>query len=158
MRRRIRDFILSRTGRILDLGDLASAPEIQAKVALLLAGVADSDGAITDDEFLRIVELMRGLFDLNENVSLDLLVKAMHELRERDDLHQITTELGARLDLESKEELILMMLQVIAADGQKHPSEMAYLRRFAEALDLPEGRAARAFDRYALARRPLPAT
>ena len=33
-----------------------------ALAALLLAGVADSDGAITDDEFVRIIVALRGLF------------------------------------------------------------------------------------------------
>ncbi len=153
MRRRISDFIYRRTGRVLDLERVSSEPDLQATVALLLAGMADADGAITDDEFERIVGLMRGFFGFNENVSLDLFMKAVDELRKRDDLSTIMDELRPRLDLRRKEDLLVILLKVIAADGEKHPKEMAFLHRFATGIGLPDDVTERAFERYAGERR-----
>lgn len=155
MRRRISDFVYRRTGRVLDLERVSSDPDLQAMVALLLAGMADADGAITDDEFERIVGLMRGFFGLNENVSLDLFMKAVDELRKREDLSMIMDELKPRLDLRRKEDLLVILLKVIAADGEKHPKEMAYLQRFAGRIGIPDDVTERAFERYAGERRSV---
>ena len=153
MRRRISELVYRTTGRVLDLEQVTDAPDVQAMVALLLAGVADSDGAITDDEFVRIIVALRGLFELDETVSLDLYVKAVEELRNRENLSEVFAELGPRLSLKRKEDLLVAVLKVIAADGQKHPAEMAFLHRFAADIGIPEGITARAFERYADDRR-----
>ncbi len=153
VRRRISEFVYRTTGRVLDLEQVTDAPDVQAMVALLLAGVADSDGAITDDEFVRIIVALRRLFDLGETVSLDLYVRAVEELRSREDLSEVFAELGPRLSLKRKEDLLVAVLKVIAADGQKHPAEMAFLHRFAREIGMPEDITARAFDRYADERR-----
>ena len=153
MRRRISELVYRTTGRVLDLDQVTDAPDVQAMVALLLAGVADSDGAITDDEFVRIIVALRGLFDLDETVSLDLYVRAVEELRNRGDLADVLADLGPKLSLKRKEDLLVAVLKVIAADGEKHPAEMAFLHRFAADIGIPENVTARAFERYSDDRR-----
>ena len=153
VKRRISEFVYRTTGRVLDLDKVTDAPDVQAMVALLLAGVAESDGVITDDEFVRIIVALRGLFDLDETVSLDLYVRAVDELRTRENLSELFAELGPRLSLRRKEDLLVAILKVIAADGEKHPAEMAFLHRFAADIGIPEDITARAFDRYSDDRR-----
>ena len=47
-----------------------------------------------------------------------------------------------------KEEIALMMLKVVAADGRKDAEEMSQLRRAAEVIEIPAETLHRAFDRY----------
>jgi len=63
-------------------------------------------------------------------------------------LKDLITELSSLLNDAEKEEIALMMLKVVAADGRKDAEEMSQLRLAADVIEIPAETLHRAFDRY----------
>ncbi len=69
-------------------------------------------------------------------------------MAERPDLGAALVKLGASLSDEEKEEIALMALKVIAADGRREFAEMEQFSAAVEAVGISEDIVHRAFDRY----------
>ena len=80
--------------------------------------------------------------------SLELLTRAMSEMAENPDLGQALIELAPTLTDRDKEDIALMALKVIAADGRQHVSEMEKFNQAVEAIGISPDIVHRAFDRY----------
>ncbi len=120
----------------------------QFLVAALLIFVARGSGRIEPEETAKMLELIQTHFDLQGAESLQLLTRAMHELAEKPDLAQMLAELGQSLSDDEKEEVALMALKVIAADGHRDVSEMENFNRAVEVLEISPQIVHQAFDRY----------
>jgi uncharacterized tellurite resistance protein B-like protein len=86
-------------------------------------------------------------------VALDLVSRAIDAQSMGADSPALFDELNERLTKRQKEELILMLLEVIAADGEKEASEMAVLDRAVSALRISGDRLDNIYQRYFDARR-----
>ena len=80
--------------------------------------------------------------------SLALLTRAMSDIAENPDLGSLLGELSAALSVADKEDIAVMLLKVVAADGRKDAQEMEKLRVAGEMIDIAEDTMHRAFDRY----------
>ena len=58
------------------------------------------------------------------------------------------SNLGAVLTIPEKEDIAVMLLKIVAADGRKDAEEMEKLRVAADMISIPEDVMHRAFDRY----------
>ena len=92
--------------------------DAQFLVAALLVNVAKSDGAIVPEETARMLELISEHFSLRSAESLELLRRAMTDIAENPDLDGLLGQLGASLDDADREDIALMMVKVLAADGK----------------------------------------
>lgn len=117
-------------------------------VAALLLYVARGSGAIKPEESSKMLELIQEHFDLPGAASLEILTRAMNELSEKPELYGLIAELGRTLSEEEKEEIALMALKVIAADGRREVSEMQRFNRAVTEIEIPDAAVHRAFDRY----------
>jgi uncharacterized tellurite resistance protein B-like protein len=72
----------------------------------------------------------------------------MSELAEKPELGNLLTELGRTLADDDKEEIAVMALKVIAADGRRKVAEMEKFNLVVEAVGMPPEVVHRAFDRY----------
>ena len=117
-------------------------------VAVALVFVAKGDGNISGPESGEMVELISNHFDIRRSQSLELLTIAIEDLAVNPGLKDLINELSNLLNDAEKEEIALMMLKVVAADGRKDAEEMSQLRRAAEVIEIPAETLHRAFDRY----------
>ena len=87
-------------------------------------------------------------FSLTSTVALDLITRAIDDQLVGNDSSKLFEELNERLSTKQKEELILMLLEVIAADGEKESAEMTLLNQTVAALDISDSRLSKIYDRY----------
>jgi uncharacterized tellurite resistance protein B-like protein len=117
-------------------------------VAALLIYVAKGDGAIDQQEASRMIDLIEDHFKLQGAESLELLTHAMSEMAERPNLGASLAQLGQSLSDQEKEDIALMALKVIAADGRRDVAELEQFNNAVAAADIPPDIVHRAFDRY----------
>lgn len=117
-------------------------------VAALLVFVAKGDGHISGQETAQMIELVNEHFGLPSSRSLELLTNAMEDIAENPDFESLLGELSKLLNIVEKEEVALMMLKVVAANGRKDAEEMEKFRVAAEIIEIPPEILHRAYDRY----------
>lgn len=142
------DFVYEKTGLRFGAECFVGNNEAQTLVASLLALVAKSDGGISPDENLRTVELLRNRFGLRSGEALEMVTRATHELAAHDKLDDILRSANDELTLVQKEELMLMVLSVIAADNKKDAGEMNLLAALIEGLKIPDKVMINVYARY----------
>jgi uncharacterized tellurite resistance protein B-like protein len=72
----------------------------------------------------------------------------MSELAEKPELGELLAELGKSLSEDDKEDIAVMALKVIAADGRREVAEMEKFNQAVEAVGVSSETVHRAFDRY----------
>ena len=132
------DLIYSRTGISIGLHNINGDIEAQTLIASLLTLVAKSDGGISPDESLRMVQLLRSRFQLRAGEALSMIARASDELATHESLDEILESANDNLGLAQKEDLMLMVLSVISADNQKDAGEMTLLAALIEGLNIPD--------------------
>lgn len=117
-------------------------------IAALLVYVAKGDGTISGPETAEMIDLVNERFGMQSSESLELLTNAMEDIAENPDFESLLSELSKLLSLAEKEEVALMMLKVVAANGRKDAEEMEKVRTAADIIDIPPEILHRAYDRY----------
>jgi uncharacterized tellurite resistance protein B-like protein len=120
----------------------------QFLVAALLIFIAQGSGTIEPEETAKMLDLIQEHFQLEGAESLELLTRAMSELAEKPELGELLAELGRSLSEEDKEDIAVMALKVIAADGRREVAEMEKFNQAVEAVGVSPELVHRAFDRY----------
>ena len=120
----------------------------QFLVAALLIYVARGSGKIEPEESAKMIELIEAHFQLQGADTLGLLTRAMAELAEKPELGGLLAELGQTLSDAEKEDIAVMALKVIAADGRREVAEMEKFNEAVESIGVSPDIVHRAFDRY----------
>ena len=131
--------------------ETTSGPETydsQFLVAALLVFVAKGNGNISEDEVKKMLQLVSEHFHLESGESLALLNRAMGDLADNPDLVGLLKELSKVLSPTEKEDIAVMLLKVIAADGIRDVDEMEMMNVAAEIIDISAETRHSAFDRY----------
>lgn len=128
--------------------DDAEACDERFFVAALLVFVAKADGSISEKETDKMLALVSDHFGLCSGASLELLTRATEDLSSDSGLLDRLRDLNRSLSDTQKEDVAVMLLNVIAADGRKDASEMAVLQHAGEVLGITPDGMHRAFDRY----------
>lgn len=144
----IRSKRLEGTTLIVETKDGTESYDSQFLVAALLIFIAQGSGTIEPEESAKMIDLIEEHFQLEGAESLELLTRAMSEISEKPELRQILTELGQTLSDTDKEDIALMALKVIAADGRREVVEMEKFNQAVEAIGISPEIVHRAFDRY----------
>ena len=139
---------LEGTTLVVETRDGSETYDSQFLVAALLIFIARGSGAIEPEETAIMLDLIEGHFQLEGAESLALLTRAMSELAEKPELGQLLAEVGQSLSDEDKEDIAVMALKVIAADGRREVAEMEKFNRAIEAVNISPEIVHRAFDRY----------
>ncbi len=139
---------LEGTTLIVETGDSSETYDSQFLVAALLIFVARGSGSIEPEETAKMLDLIEGHFHLQGAESLELLTRAMSELAEKPELGELLAELGQSLSDQDKEDIAVMALKVIAADGRREVGEMEKFNQAVEAVGVSPEIVHRAFDRY----------
>jgi uncharacterized tellurite resistance protein B-like protein len=117
-------------------------------VAALLVHIARGSGRIEPEESAKMIDLIENHFSLESPESLELITYAMAEMADKPTLGALLADVGATLSDGDKEDIALMGLKVVAADGRREFAEMEQFNRAMEAFGTPPEIVHRAFDRY----------
>lgn len=117
-------------------------------VAALLIFIARGSGTIEPEESAKMIDLIEERFQMEGAESLELLTRAMTDMAENPELGPALIDLAPTLSEQDKEDIALMALKVIAADGHRNVSEMEKFNEAVEALGISPDAVHRAFDRY----------
>lgn len=142
------DLIYSSTGVRIRPDESVGDRNAQTLIASLLVLVAKSDGGISPDESLRMVELLRNRFHLRSGDALEMITRVSGDLVAHAELDEIMDLVNDELSLAQKEDLMLMVLSVIAADSQKDAAEMNLLAALIDGLKLPDKIMTKVYARY----------
>lgn len=142
------DLIYMSTGVRVRPGRSIGDHETQMLVASLLVMTAKSDGGISPDESVRMVELLRNRFHLKSGEALNMITRISDDLTDHTNLDEILEFVDEELSLAQKEDLMLMVLGVIAADHQKDAAEMTLLAGLIEGLKIPDNIMTNVYARY----------
>jgi len=94
------------------------------------------------------VELMRERFRLKPGEALNMVMRVADEVAEGTSLDELLDSVNDELTLPHKEELLLMLLQVISADNEKDVAEMKFLAAVVDGLQIPEKIMEKVYGRY----------
>ncbi len=120
----------------------------QFLVAALLVYIARTGGEIAPAESARMIDLIEEHFQLQGAESLELITSAMNETVDKPELGLLLTNLAPSLAEAEKEDIAVMALKVVAADGRREFAEMEQFNRAMEAAGVSPETVHRAFDRY----------
>jgi uncharacterized tellurite resistance protein B-like protein len=139
---------LEGTTLVIETNDGTETYDSKFLVAALLIFIARGGGSIEPEESAKMIDLIEERFHLQGAESLELLTRAMSELAEKPELGQILAELGSTLPDSDKEDIAVMALKVIAADGRRQVAEMEKFSEAVDAIGVSPEIVHRAFDRY----------
>lgn len=139
---------LEGTKLVIETAEGTRSYDSQFLVAALLVYIARAGGNIEPEESAKMIALIEEYFHLQGAESLELITTAMTELTDKPALVPLLTDLGKTLSDGDKEDIALMALKVIAADGRQDVAEMEQFSRAVEAIELSPDIVHRAFDRY----------
>jgi uncharacterized tellurite resistance protein B-like protein len=145
------DILVSRlegTRLIVETADGVEEYDSQFLVAALFVYIARGDGEISTEESAQMIELIEERYHLQGAASLELITRAMNEMVDKPQLGLLLTDLVPTLSDAEKEDIALMALKVVAADGQRQFVEMEQFNRAMEAAGIAPEIIHRAFDRY----------
>jgi len=139
---------LEGTHLIVETRDGTETYDSKFLVAAMLIFIARGSGTIEPEESTKMISLIEEHFQLQGSESLELLTRAMREMAENPELGQALIDLAPTLTENDKEDIALMALKVIAADGRRHVGEMEKFNEAVHALGISPEAVHRAFDRY----------
>jgi len=145
---------LEGTTLVVETATATETYDAQFLVAALLIFVARGSGTIEPEETAKMLDLIEAHFHLQGAESLELLTRAMTELAEKPELGELLAKLGRTLSDTEKEDIAVMALKVIAADGRRKVAEMEKFNEAVEAVGVSPEIVHRAFDRYFAETRP----
>ena len=138
---------LEGTTLIIETADGEVRYDSKFLVAALLVYIARGSGRIEPEESARMIDLIEDHFSLEGAESLELITYAMEEMAEKPTLGTLLADVGPTLSDGDKEDIALMGLKVVAADGRREFEEMEQFKRAMEALGISPDIVHRAFDR-----------
>jgi uncharacterized tellurite resistance protein B-like protein len=127
---------LEGTKLIIETTDGTQSYDSQFLVAALLVFVARGSGQIEPEESAKMIELIENHFQLQGAESLELITMAMSEMADKRTLVSLLTDLGPTLSEGDKEDIALMGLKVVAADGRREFDEMEQFNKAMEAIGI----------------------
>ena len=149
----LRDIILKLTGPSESrkyLVDNIASPELVASILVIFA---KSDGGISPEENLRMVQLLREKYGLQPGEALELVTRLSAEDRAADESTVLLSSVNGEFSSAEKEELLLMALKIIAADQEKDAREMDLLATLVETLQVSEKTMDGVYARYFASRK-----
>jgi uncharacterized tellurite resistance protein B-like protein len=125
--------------------DNIASPDL---VAAVLVVFAKSDGGVSPEENLRMVKLLRETYGFQPGEALELITRLADTRAAAQDLEMLLDSVNKEFSSAEKEELVLMVLKVIAADQEKDAGEMELLEKLVAGLQIPDKALQRVYDRY----------
>ena len=112
--------------------------EVPAAAAALLIECAVLDGGYDDSERSIIARLLAEYFNLSSDDLESLIIEGEEAVNQSVELYGITRVLKDALSQDERLELMVLLWQVVYADGKLHDYEASLVRRVAGLLHVPD--------------------
>jgi uncharacterized tellurite resistance protein B-like protein len=145
---KISDYLFSKFGMTVNLDTVTSDARGQALMASILLLAAQSDGSISPVESAELARLISDRFANSDEESVRLASKPTQRIPDLSSTSELIEAANRGLPLPKKEDLMVMVLQIIAADERKAPGELELLDKLVEGLDIPANVMDRVYSRY----------
>lgn len=139
---------LEGTHLIVETRDGTQTYDSRFLVAAMMIFIARGSGRIEPEESSKMIDLIEEHFQMQGAESLELLTRVISEMAGNPDLPKALTDLAPTLSEGDKEDIALMALKVIAADGRREVAEMEKFNQAVESIGISPETVHRAFDRY----------
>lgn len=133
---RISDYLAANFGVIGNFDMVANDGASQALVASILLLAAESDRAIAPAESANLQTLIGDGFASSDPQTVERSAEPSQRIPDLSNPDDIISHANRVLGLPQKEELMLMVLQIIAADERKAPGELEFLDQLVIGLDI----------------------
>ena len=120
----------------------------QALTASILLLAAQSDGSISPVESAELARLISDQFAHGDEDSVQLAAESSQRIPEFSSTNELIEAANRGLELHQKEDLMLMVLKIIAADERKAPGELELLDQLLDGLRIPGNVMDRVYTRY----------
>lgn len=121
---------------VVETGTETEEFEAEFLVAVLLFSIASSDGEISPIEIEKMLQLVADHFELGNSESIEILSSAVESLADNPDLTVILKDLASNLTSSQKEDVAVMMYEVVAADSREDEKELDALAAAAEKIGI----------------------
>lgn len=128
------------------LGELEKTQ--QTNIASLMVAAAIRDGDFAENEQQQILTLLRKELELSPAEADSLLDHATAQIAKTTSLKLLLGELKYELNLPQKQNVLLMLLKVIAADGKQTAEEIDMISQVSDNLKMPEASVNEVFGQY----------
>ena len=142
--------MFGRLRRLLDLEARGDPPqesperELRLAAACILVEAALIDGHVDERETRHLHTVLEDHFDLEPGETRLLVEQATRIATDAVDWNRFTRVLKAEFDAEERFSMMVMLWQVVLADGELHAYEDSLVRRIAGLLHIEDGDRARA--------------
>lgn len=133
---------------VVETADGEESYDSRFMVAAILIDVARGSGRIEPEESSLIIDLIEDHYSMKGAESLELITRALDEMADKPALSKLLTDLAHLITDQEKEEIALMALKVVAADGRREVSEMERFSAAMQTMGISPEIVHRAFDRY----------
>ncbi|HZO45914.1 MAG TPA: TerB family tellurite resistance protein [Xanthobacteraceae bacterium] len=111
--------------------------DYRVAAAALLIHATTIDGAMSDIEHDRLVDLLRQRFTLDQAAAAELVTAATKAEQQAVDLYHFTSLLDRTLDDAGRQQIVEMLWQIVYADGRVTEFEENLIWRAADLLHVP---------------------
>ena len=143
-----RDTLRLRSGEAVDAEGIMTDRDFQFLIASLLVRIAKTDGTISTAETSRMLAITESHFHLSSAEALELLTHALTEAPDPEEIEAQLRALRNLLDPAEKEEVAMLLLELIAADGRRESAELDVLHYAADVLEIPPEVMHSAYERF----------
>ncbi len=133
---------------IVETADGVEEYDSQFLVAIILLYIARGSGQIEAEESAKIIDLIVEKFQIKSSDALEIITRAMAVRAQKPELRPLLVDLARALPDSEKEDIALMALKVVAADGHRHFEEMEQFGRAVETVGISAEIVHLAFDRF----------
>ncbi len=116
---------------------------LRLATAVLMVDVARADHVFEDEEFERVLALIREHFELDDQAARDLIESAGDHAEDLVGVHEFTQALHRHLDEDEKARVVSLLWQVAYADGELDKYENSLILKISDLLYVSRGRVMR---------------
>jgi len=116
----------------------AEDAQLQKAIATLLVRSLVIDGEETIEEAMKLVDLLKGKFELSNREAEDLFNEAKVAERDATDLFKFTNVVTEQMDRDGRISVLEMMFEIVAADGKVDVFEENLMNRASNLLRVPD--------------------
>lgn len=117
-------------------------------MAAILLLAAQSDGSVSPTESAELQKLITDRFANSDDQTIQAAADASQRIPDLSNTSELIEAANQGLPSRQKEDLMVMVLQIIAADERKEPGELALLDKLVDGLGMPGNTVDRVYSRY----------
>lgn len=116
------------------LREIDPKKRLQIATCALFIEIANADERFLEIEKNKVIELMRSLFNLNNEYIEELIELSKRSIEDSLSLYEFTSEINANCNQEEKYEIVKNLWRLIFVDDNLHPYEDYLIRKISNSL------------------------